>query len=55
MTYGLEAQIEELRAELRNADPAERAEISAELEQVRTELASIIAVAEDAHAGEPPQ
>jgi len=55
MTYGLEAQIEELRAELRNADPAERAEIAAELEQARAELASMITVADDAHAAEPPQ
>ena len=39
MTYDLEIQIEKLRAELRNADPAERAQIEAELEQARAELA----------------
>jgi ABC-type Zn uptake system ZnuABC Zn-binding protein ZnuA len=51
MTYDLEIHIEELRAELRNADPAERAQIEAELEQARAELAAMVA-AED--AGEPP-
>lgn len=50
MTNTLEIHIEQLRAELRNADPAERAQIETELEQARAELAAIIA-AEDA---EPP-
>lgn len=51
MTYEFEAHIEELRAELRNADPAERAQIAAELEQARSELAAANAAQEDA---EPP-
>lgn len=50
MTNALENHIEQLRAEFRNADPAERAQIEAELEQARAELAARIA-AEDA---EPP-
>lgn len=50
MTYDLEITIEELRRELRNADPAERPQIETELEQARAELVAIIA-AEDA---EPP-
>ena len=50
MTNTLEIHIEQLRAELRNADPAERAQIEAELEQARAELVALIA-AEDA---EPP-
>ncbi|MBX4898746.1 hypothetical protein [Rhizobium bangladeshense] len=45
MTYELEIQIEELRAELRNAvDGAERRQIQAELEIAQAELA--IAAAE---------
>lgn len=45
MTYELETQIEELRAELRNAvDGAERRQIQAELEVAQAELA--IATAE---------
>ena len=50
MTNTLEIHIEQLRRELRNADPAERAQIEAELKQARAERAAIIA-AEDA---EPP-
>ena len=52
MTYDLEIQIEELRAELRNADPAERAQIEAELQQARAELAAMTAAAE--RLSEPP-
>ena len=54
MTYDLENHIEELRTELRNADPAERAQIEAELERVRAELAAIIAAEAAERAGEPP-
>lgn len=50
MTNTLENHIEELRAEFRNADPAERAQIEAELEQARAELAALIAAEE----AEPP-
>ena len=53
MTYDLENHIEELRAELRNADPAERAQIQAELEQVRANLAAIIGAECADHTGEP--
>ncbi|MFN7026517.1 MAG: hypothetical protein ACK4QP_18785 [Pseudorhizobium sp.] len=43
MTYELEIQIEELRAELNNAcDAAERREFQTEMELVRAELAIII-------------
>jgi ElaB/YqjD/DUF883 family membrane-anchored ribosome-binding protein len=50
MTNTLENHIEELRREANHCDPAERAQIEAELEQARAELAALIA-AEDA---EPP-
>ncbi len=50
MTNTLENHIEELRREANHCDPAERAQIEAELEQARAELAALI-VAEDA---EPP-
>lgn len=53
MTNALETQIEELRAELRNADPAERRQIQAELEQAQAELAAAIAGQEGIDA-EPP-
>ncbi|WP_454859148.1 hypothetical protein [Rhizobium binxianense] len=49
-TMTLENHIEELRREANHCDPAERAQIEAELEQARAELAALIA-AEDA---EPP-
>jgi hypothetical protein len=39
MTIALEIQIEELRAELRNADAAECRDIEAELEMAQAELA----------------
>ena len=54
MTNALEIQIEELRAEIRNADLAERAQIEAELEQARAELKAIIATKAAESAGEPP-
>jgi len=54
MTYDLEIHIEELRREATHCDPAERAEIEAELEQARAELAAIIAAADAERAGEPP-
>ncbi|WP_200950845.1 hypothetical protein [Rhizobium sp. Root1220] len=42
MTYNIEIQIEELRAELRNAcDAGERRQIQAELEVARAELAAV--------------
>lgn len=50
MTMTLENHIEELRREANHCDPAERAQIEAELEQARAELAARIA-AEDA---QPP-
>ena len=43
MTNALEIQVEELRAELRNADPAERRQLEAELELAQAELAVAIA------------
>lgn len=51
MTYDLEIQIEELRLEARHCDPAEHAQIEAELEAARAELASAIAARD---AEEPP-
>lgn len=54
MTNALEIQIEELRAELRNADPAERRQIQAELEQAQGELVAAIAGQEGAIDAEPP-
>lgn len=53
MTNALEIQIEELRAELRNADPAERRQIQAELEQAQMDLTAI-AEQEGAIDAEPP-
>ncbi|WP_202618579.1 MULTISPECIES: hypothetical protein [unclassified Ensifer] len=43
MTIALEIQVEQLRAELANADPAERRQIEAELEIAHAELAVAIA------------
>ncbi|MNI46945.1 hypothetical protein D3C73_1014330 [compost metagenome] len=55
MTYDIEIQIEELRAELVNAfDNTERRQITAELEMARAELAALIANQADAIATEPP-
>lgn len=54
MTNALETQIEELRAELRNADPAERRQIAAELEIAQAELNVALAELEGAIEAEPP-
>ena len=55
MTYEVEIQIEELRAELRNAyDASERREIQAEIECAQAELAIIIAVQDGRLDPEPP-
>lgn len=54
MTYDLEITIEQLRAELRNADPAERAQIEAELELARAELNAAIAEQEGRVDTKPP-
>ena len=54
MTNALETQIEELRREANHCHPAERAQIEAELEQVRAELAAIIAAKDAERPGEPP-
>ncbi|WP_170973522.1 hypothetical protein [Rhizobium sp. FKY42] len=55
MTYELEIQIEELRAELRNAvGDTERREIQTELECAVAELAVIVANQEGRLDAEPP-
>ena len=54
MTIALEIQIEELRAELRNADAAERRQIEAELEMAQAELAAAIAQQEGTLDAAPP-
>lgn len=55
MTYSLEIQIEELRAELRNAiDGAERRQIQAELEIIQAELAIAAAELDGLAKIEPP-
>ncbi|AWI62201.1 MULTISPECIES: hypothetical protein [Sinorhizobium] len=54
MTIALEIQVEELRAELRNADPAERRQIEVELELAGAELAAAIAEQEGAIDAAPP-
>jgi ABC-type Zn uptake system ZnuABC Zn-binding protein ZnuA len=54
MTISLEIQVEELRAELRNADPAERCQIEAELETAQAELAAAIAEREGTIDAAPP-
>jgi len=54
MTYDLEIHIEELRAEAGHCHPAERAQIEAELEQARAELAAAIATQDAECVGEPP-
>lgn len=55
MTYELEIQIEELRAELRNAvDVAERRRIQAELENTQAELAIVAAEMDGLVEAEPP-
>ena len=54
MTYELVTTIEELRRELSHCDPAERAQIQAELEQAQAELEIIVAEQEGRVSGEPP-
>ncbi|MEY9558905.1 hypothetical protein [Sinorhizobium fredii] len=54
MMIALEIHIEELRAELRNADPAERRQIEAELEFARAELIAAMAEQDGTRDAEPP-
>ncbi|MCA1439385.1 hypothetical protein I6F07_03950 [Ensifer sp. IC4062] len=54
MTIALEIHIEQLRAELKNADPAERRQIAAELELAEAELAVAVAELEDTIDAAPP-
>lgn len=54
MTISHEDYVEELRAELRNADPAERRQIEAELELAQAELAVAIAEQEGRFDTTPP-
>ncbi|WP_458380386.1 hypothetical protein [Sinorhizobium medicae] len=55
MTYELECQIEELRAELRNAvEPCERRQIETELELAQAELAQAMAELDGSVDAEPP-
>ncbi|WP_324763883.1 hypothetical protein SO078_23945 (plasmid) [Sinorhizobium meliloti] len=54
MTIATEIQVEELRAELRNADAAERHQIEAELELAQAELAAATAEQEGTFDPAPP-
>ena len=54
MTYDLDRTILELEAELNHCDPAERAQIQAELEQAEAELAVLVAQQEGRVGSEPP-
>ena len=54
MTYELVTTIEELRRELSHCDPAERAQIQAELEQAQAELPVLVAEHEGRVGSEPP-
>lgn len=55
MTHELERQIEELRAELRNAvDPCERRQIETELDLAQAELTLAIAETDGSADAEPP-
>ncbi len=54
MTITLEVHIEELRAELRNADPTERSQIEAELQIAQAELIAAETKQEDTIDAEPP-
>jgi outer membrane protein TolC len=54
MTYDLEFHIEELRLEAGHCHPSERAQIEAELEQARAELAAAIVTQDAECVGEPP-
>ena len=54
MTYDLDRTILELEAEIRNADPAERRQIEAELELARAEREAIMAELDGRISAEPP-
>jgi hypothetical protein len=54
MTYDLDRTILELEAEARNADPAERRQIEAELDLARAEREAIMAELEGRISAEPP-
>jgi hypothetical protein len=54
MTYDLDRTILELEAEARNADPAERRQIEAELELALAERQAVIAEQEGLLDGWPP-
>lgn len=54
MTYDLDCTILELEAEARNADPAERRQIVAELELARAEREVIMAELDGRVSAEPP-
>ena len=56
MTYDIEIQIEELRAELRNAcDAGERREIQTELDAAQAKLAAAVTLQNETINREPPQ
>lgn len=55
MSYDIETQIEELRAELRNAcDAGERRQIQTELDVAQAELAAAVALQVETVNPEPP-
>lgn len=54
MTITLEIHVQQLRRELKNADPAERRQIEAELEMAEAELAAAIAEQEGTIDAAPP-
>ena len=54
MTYDLDRTILELEAEARNADPAERRQIEAEIALAQAELSVILAEQDGAIDAEPP-
>jgi hypothetical protein len=54
MTYDLDRTVLELEAEIRNADPAERSQIQAELELARAEREAIWAEQDGRISAEPP-
>ena len=54
MTYDLDRTILELKAEARNADPAERRQIEAELEIAQAELIVSAAELDGLAEAEPP-
>ncbi|MEI2298758.1 hypothetical protein [Ensifer sp. MJa1] len=54
MTIALEIQVDELRRELANADPAERRQIEAELDLAEAELAVAIAEQDGTFDAAPP-